>query len=77
MATHFENQTQFMSGVDHLAWLPGGPQAVGDILKWLGFSEMRVDMKHDSWPGGLSDWGRFRIIAARDASVFAKYDSAG
>ena len=76
MVTHFENQTQVMSGVDHLAWLPGGPQAVGDILKWLKFPHMRVDMNHHGWPGGLPDWGRFRIVAARDESAFADFDSA-
>lgn len=76
MATRFENQTQVMSGVDHLAWLPGGPEAVGDILKWQGFPHFRVDMNHHHWPGGLPDWGRFRMIAARDEQSFADYDSA-
>lgn len=76
MSTVYENATQFMSGVDRLAWVPGGPQAVADILRWLEFPEIRIDMEEKSWPGGQANWGRFRVIAARDASAFEKYDIA-
>jgi 2-polyprenyl-3-methyl-5-hydroxy-6-metoxy-1,4-benzoquinol methylase len=76
LVTNFEDQTQVMSGVDRLAWIPGGPQAIVDILSWLKFPEFRVDFEKVEWPGGKANWGRFRIIAARHAEILANYDAS-
>lgn len=76
LQTNMEHQTQVMSGVDRLAWVPGGPQAVTDILHWLGFTEFRVDSWEKSWPGGQPGWGRFRVIAAREARALSEFDAA-
>ena len=34
MVPWWESTTHVMSGVDGLAWFPGGPEVIGAILKW-------------------------------------------
>lgn len=72
----WESETHVMSGVDGLAWIPGGPAAVRSIFKWKGFGAVRTVSWHPKWPGGRAHWGRMRLIAARDASLLAAYDEA-
>ncbi len=37
-----ENTLRLMNGVDGIKWLPTGPRVVGDLLKWLGFTEQKL-----------------------------------
>lgn len=67
LATNFESRSHVMSGVDGLAWMPGGPQAVIDILKHAGFQESHVAFwLKELGSGPTPHWGRFRVIAARE-----------
>jgi SAM-dependent methyltransferase len=70
-----ESTTHVMSGVDGLAWFPGGPKALHAILKWSGFPHMRTVR----WKKGAKEErfrGRMRVIAARDEQDLAAYDAA-
>jgi tRNA (mo5U34)-methyltransferase len=60
-----ESKTHVMSGVDGLAWHPGGPAAVKPLLSHAGFKHFEVPFwsRDDS-----TGQGNFRIIAARDRS---------
>lgn len=63
-----ESAVRVMSGVDGLAWLPGGPAAVAPILAYGGFPHMRVLR----WVHGKDrgrDRGRMRVIAFRDRAI--------
>jgi hypothetical protein len=57
-----ESKTHVMSGVDGLAWLPGGPAAVRKIMEYAGFRHFEVPFwrHHDS-----PIRGRFQIIGSR------------
>jgi tRNA (mo5U34)-methyltransferase len=62
-----ESKTHVMSGIDGLAWVPGGPAAVKAILEWAGFPHMRVVW----WKHGTPETGnrsRFRVFATREES---------
>jgi SAM-dependent methyltransferase len=74
MVPWWESTTHVMSGVDGLAWFPGGPEVVGAILKYGGFPHMRV-VKHIK--GGKAERfrGRFRVIAARQVEDLAAFDA--
>jgi tRNA (mo5U34)-methyltransferase len=58
-----ESRTNVMSGIEGLAWLPGGPKVVGEILRYKGFRS--VDVAY--WRRGMADKarGRFRVIGTR------------
>lgn len=70
LVTFRESTTHVMSGADGLAWLPGGPKAVTDILEHCGFGNHRTVYWHRSTEHGPPDRGRFRVVAARSASYF-------
>jgi tRNA (mo5U34)-methyltransferase len=74
MAPWQESQTHVMSGVDGLAWFPGGPEVVAPILKWAGFPHYRVVFDRK---GGQAERfrGRFRMLATRDAKDLATFDA--
>ena len=76
LVANWESETHVMSGVDGLAWIPGGPAALRSILKWKGFTECRTVFWKEQWPGGRAYWGRMRLIAARERGVLAEYDRA-
>lgn len=76
LVANWESQTHVMSGVDGLAWIPGGPASVRSIFKWKGFGAVRTVFWHSQWPGGRAHWGRMRLIAVRDAGLLAEYDQA-
>jgi len=75
MVPWWESTTHVMSGVDGLAWFPGGPEVIGSILKWRGFEHMRV-IHHRK--GGKEERfrGRFRVIAARRQSDLSAFDAS-
>ena len=70
-----ESKTHVMSGVDGLAWFPGGPAVMKPILAWSGFPHMRV-VQHRRGDQSQRFRGRFRVIAARDEADLAAYDVA-
>lgn len=76
LVANWESQTHVMSGVDGLAWIPGGPAAVRSIFKWKGFGAVRTVFRRSQWPGGRAHWGRMRLIAARNPDLLAQYDQA-
>jgi len=59
-----ESMTQVMSGVDGLAWLPGGPAAIMPILEHHGFKFTEVGYWRRGATTGRSR-GRFSVIASR------------
>jgi SAM-dependent methyltransferase len=69
-----ESVTHVMSGVDGLAWLPGGPEVVNAILAWAGFPYTRVPYHKK---GGEAERfrGRLRLVAARHEGDLAAYDA--
>ena len=67
-----ESETEVMSGVHRLAWLPSGPRVVEEILTWCGFEHTRLQYEGEM-PGGLR---RIQILAARDRATFARYDES-
>jgi SAM-dependent methyltransferase len=69
---NFESETNVLSGVDRLAWLPTGPDVLRQILAWCGFKHSRIDMYRT--PGKPRGWKRIQIVAAREASALAVYD---
>jgi tRNA (mo5U34)-methyltransferase len=75
MVPWWESTTHVMSGVDGLAWFPGGPEVVGSILKWSGFPHMRV-VHHKKGDTAERFRGRFRVIATRQERDLSAFDSA-
>jgi tRNA (mo5U34)-methyltransferase len=61
-----EGTAPLMSGVYGLNWVPTGPDVMARILGWMGFGETRLV----SWAATESrngeDFGRLRIIGARE-----------
>jgi 2-polyprenyl-3-methyl-5-hydroxy-6-metoxy-1,4-benzoquinol methylase len=58
-----ESATHLMSGVDGLAWFPGGPAAVKPIFEYAGFRSIQVNFWKRS--EGKQGSGRFEVIATR------------
>lgn len=59
-----------MSGVYEIAWFPNGPQAIAEILCWLGFTEMKLVRRVKK--EGVR--GRFEIVAARTKDRLANVE---
>lgn len=55
------HEKNVMSGVYEIAWFPNGPQAIAEILYWLGFVEVKLVRRIRKEKGR----GRFEVIAAR------------
>jgi tRNA (mo5U34)-methyltransferase len=60
-----ESATRVMSGVDGLAWWPGGPAAIRPILEYAGF-ESKVPVWNRDEAAGR---GRFTIIGKRKTNL--------
>jgi SAM-dependent methyltransferase len=60
-----ESVTHVMSGVEGLAWRPGGPAAIQPLLEHVGFRRFQVPYWRREHRGGRPGDGRFRIIGAR------------
>jgi SAM-dependent methyltransferase len=67
-----ESETEVMSGVHGLAWLPTNDGVVRAILEWCGFPHARLRFERKSVAGHRP---RIEVIAARDASTLARYDA--
>lgn len=59
-----ESRTHVMSGLDGLAWLPGGPAAIVPILRWKGFTSTEV-VYWRPVPAPPADRGRFCLVGSR------------
>jgi tRNA (mo5U34)-methyltransferase len=70
---NLEGQTQVMSGVHRLAWLPGSERVLREILAWCGFPHARVRWRVRPKADGSQE--RILIYAARNAETFAHYDA--
>lgn len=66
-----ESESEVMSGVDGLAWLPTGDRVLRSVLEWCGFPHTRLRYEGPG-PGRRR---RIEVLAARDAATFAHYDS--
>lgn len=66
-----ESQTEVMSGVHRLAWLPTSPRVVIEMLRWCGFPHTRVYFDIPADGHGR----RMAIVAAREERMLAHYDS--
>jgi SAM-dependent methyltransferase len=51
-----------MSGIYRVAWFPNGPEAVNEILRWLGFKDVKLVRRIQK----EKNRGRIEVIAARD-----------
>ena len=72
MKMFFEDPNSSMAGIDNMAWLPGSPQLLKQILEWCGFSETRIyqQIQYVDRP----HMQRIGILAARDKKFFRSYD---
>lgn len=58
-----ESKSRLMSGVNGLAWLPGGPAAIKPILSYKGFNSTEVMLwRRNQTPDGS---GRFLLVGSR------------
>jgi 2-polyprenyl-3-methyl-5-hydroxy-6-metoxy-1,4-benzoquinol methylase len=62
-ASMIESPTHVISGVNGLAWMPGGPRAVQQILRYKGFK--RVDIQLWCAVPELAGQGRMRVVGSR------------
>lgn len=58
-----ESRTKVMSGVHELSWFPNGKECLRDILRWLGFKDLKVTMLNESKNNLRS---RIEIVAGRE-----------
>ena len=79
LAVAQESTDALMSGVYGLNWLPTGPEVLSQILRWLGFTAIRVSWWQKETPlrgDGAQQLGRIELLAARDEATFRQYDAA-
>jgi SAM-dependent methyltransferase len=72
LALNVESDTEVMSGVDRLAWLPTSERVVAEMLSWCGFGHHRLLFREVYQGNGR---GRIVILAAREKAIFSHYDS--
>lgn len=63
MKVGIESKEQKMSGVHGLKWYPTGPKVCAEILKWLGFVEMKMIFYRQQFD--TPKIGRTEIIASK------------
>ena len=68
---NIESDSEPMSGVDRLAWLPTGDRPVREILRWCGFPHARLRFRRHMPGFGL----RIEVIGARRESSLAHFDA--
>ena len=66
----WESRENVMSGVHGLKWYPTGPKVLGDILRWLGFCEMKMMFFKQQYD--QPQLGRIEIIASKVAGRLDK-----
>ncbi len=60
-----ENSQRLMAGTSGFKWLPTGPRVIANLLRWLGFTDIRLVFQSD--PTESRPRGRIEILAAREA----------
>ncbi len=68
----WESRDKLMSGVHGLKWYPTGPKVMAEILRWLGFKEMKLMFYKQQYD--QPQLGRTEIIASK---VEGKLDAIG
>jgi SAM-dependent methyltransferase len=63
LAPKMESKTRLLSGVDGLAWAPGGPAAIQTILRYAGFT--RFDVNFHVRSTDSDGKGRMEVIGRR------------
>lgn len=58
-----ENSQRLMAGVAGFKWLPTGPRVIANLLRWMGFADIRLIFQ--SGPGESGARPRIGILAAR------------
>ena len=74
LAVSQESLTRAVSGVYGLNWFPTGPQVVANMLRWVGFPEVRCNW----WRPveGNPRHGRMELVAAREPETLRAFDEA-
>ena len=67
-----ESKEPLMSGIDGIGWLPTGEGVLRAILKWCGFPHVRLRWER---AGGVRNWRRIEVVAAREAGTLAHFDA--
>jgi SAM-dependent methyltransferase len=62
-ASQIESQIQALSGIAGLAWRPGGPRAIQQILRYKGFERTDIQWWHSV--AGAAGEGRMRVVGCR------------
>jgi SAM-dependent methyltransferase len=57
-----ESAEKVMSGVYQMAWFPNGPETLRELLRWMGFAEIKITFDLQP-PGGRR---RVEVYAARE-----------
>jgi hypothetical protein len=74
LAINEEGIEKLMSGVHGLRWSPTGPNVLARILRWMGFTDIRLV----SWTSGSKDLprkrGRLEIIASREEGLLGEFE---
>lgn len=70
-----EGREPVMTGVYGLNWYPTGPKVLADILRWMGFAEVRVAYKRTRTQGTRSGIGRLRVLASRKEGMLDSFES--
>lgn len=63
MKVGWESRENVMSGVHGLKWYPTGPKVLAKILRWLGFTEMKLMFFRQQYD--QPQLGRIEIIASK------------
>ena len=63
MKSGWESKEAVMSGVHGLKWYPTGPKVCADILRWLGFEEMKLMFYKQQYD--QPQLGRIEIMASK------------
>jgi SAM-dependent methyltransferase len=70
-----ESSHDVISGTYGLAWLPTGPNVLTQILRWLGFVEIRCAFWYKNISDQPPEFGRLQLLASRKAGLFEHFDS--
>ena len=75
LAAFEESRTRAISGVYGLAWFPTGPQVLTQMLRYVGFPEVR-SVWWEALERQLPGHARLEVVAARSPAALAAFDAA-
>ena len=70
MQSGWESKEAVMSGVHGLKWYPTGPKVCADILRWLGFVEVKLTFNKQQYD--QPQLGRIDMVAAKKPGMLEK-----